>query len=71
MSARPAEYTAPPHHTFVCTACGKNNPDRTRVGDESCFMHAIVVPLNWCSFDGRRVTRVEDPLEPWSIVQHA
>lgn len=38
----PAEWTAPEGAVWVCGACGKHGPQRDRVGDESCFMHAVL-----------------------------
>jgi len=28
---------------WLCGACGKQNADRTKVGDESCYMHSVLV----------------------------
>ena len=28
---------------WLCHACGKMNKDRYKVGDESCYMHAVLV----------------------------
>lgn len=37
-----AEYEAPEGAIWVCGACGKSADNRRRVGDESCFVNAIL-----------------------------
>ena len=52
MTAKDA-WTAPAGTVWVCGACGKHGPQRDRIGDESCFLNAVlcwkgVTPLsNW------------------------
>lgn len=36
------EWTAPPGAVWVCGACGKHGKQRDRIGDESCFLWAIL-----------------------------
>lgn len=33
---------APDGQLWVCGACGKSGKDRVKVGDESCFLNAIL-----------------------------
>ena len=49
MSLRPGEdpvwynsYNAPEGQIWVCGACGKKNKNRVEVGDESCFLNAVL-----------------------------
>lgn len=42
MSKHDGRYIAPPGHFYLCLACGKWGLDRTRVGDEACFMHSVL-----------------------------
>lgn len=37
------EEIAPDGQVFMCGACGKHNKHRIKVGDESCWMHAVLV----------------------------
>jgi hypothetical protein len=36
------KYDAPEGAVWVCGACGKNGRNSTRIGDESCFMNAVL-----------------------------
>jgi hypothetical protein len=36
------EYDAPAGQVWVCGACGKNGPNRVNIGDESCFLNAVL-----------------------------
>lgn len=36
------KYNAPAGQIWVCGACGKSNVNRVRVGDESCFLNAVL-----------------------------
>ena len=36
------KYQAKPGTIWVCGACGKNGPNRARIGDESCFLNAVL-----------------------------
>lgn len=36
------KYNAPAGQIWVCNACGKSNANRVRVGDESCFLNAVL-----------------------------
>lgn len=36
------EYNAPEGQVWVCGACGKSNKNRVNVGDESCFLNAVL-----------------------------
>jgi hypothetical protein len=36
------QYQAPEGQTWVCGACGKHNHNRVDVGDESCFLNAVL-----------------------------
>jgi hypothetical protein len=50
---------------WMCGACGKTNKDRYQVGDESCYMHAVLVHVNSIVRDetGRAISAeaVNDP----------
>ena len=35
-------YIAPEGTEWVCGACGRHGSDRTRIGDESCFLNAVL-----------------------------
>lgn len=35
-------YIAEPGKVWVCGACGRYGPDRSRIGDESCFLNAVL-----------------------------
>ncbi len=37
-----AEYEAPVGQVWVCGACGRTGQNRTTVGDESCFLNAVL-----------------------------
>lgn len=37
-----SDWTAPEGATFVCGACGKHGKQRDEIGDESCFMWAVL-----------------------------
>lgn len=37
-----AEYEAPEGQVWVCAACGRSNRNRVHVGDESCFLNAVL-----------------------------
>lgn len=37
-----AVYQAPAGQVYVCGACGRQNKNRTKVGDESCFLNAVL-----------------------------
>ncbi|MEN6532215.1 MAG: hypothetical protein ABFD89_01035 [Bryobacteraceae bacterium] len=37
-----SEYDAPEGQIWVCSACGKSNRNRVDVGDESCFINALL-----------------------------
>jgi len=36
------DYEAPQGQVWVCGACGKTSNNRTTVGDESCFLNAVL-----------------------------
>lgn len=36
------EYDAPEGYVWVCGACGRHGKNRTRIGDESCFMNGVL-----------------------------
>jgi hypothetical protein len=36
------QYDAPDGQLWVCGACGKSNRNRVNVGDESCFLNAVL-----------------------------
>lgn len=36
------KYNAPTGQIWVCAACGKHGPNRVRIGDESCFLNAVL-----------------------------
>lgn len=36
------EWTAPDGQVWVCQMCGKHNKRRDKVGDESCFLNAVL-----------------------------
>lgn len=36
------EYDAPEGQVWVCAACGKHGKNRVKIGDESCFMNAVL-----------------------------
>ncbi len=36
------KYNAPKGQIWVCGGCGKSNNCRTRIGDESCFLNAVL-----------------------------
>ena len=36
-------YQAPDGHFWFCPACGKWNGNRVDVGDEACFLNAVLV----------------------------
>ncbi len=36
------DWAAPAGQTWVCAACGKNGKLRDRIGDESCFLNAVL-----------------------------
>lgn len=36
------EYEAPVGQVYVCAACGKSNKNKVDVGDESCFLNAVL-----------------------------
>jgi hypothetical protein len=42
INDRDPEWDAPDGATFVCGACGKHGQQRDRIGDESCFLNAIL-----------------------------
>lgn len=37
-----AKYEAPSGFLWVCSACGRNGTNRADIGDESCFMNAVL-----------------------------
>lgn len=37
------KYDAPEGAIWICGACGKKHKNRTRVGDESCFVNAVLI----------------------------
>lgn len=37
-----AEYEAPSGAIWVCAACGKSGSNRAMIGDESCFLNAVL-----------------------------
>lgn len=37
------KYDAPEGAEYVCGACEKRNKNRVLVGDESCFLNAVLV----------------------------
>lgn len=39
----PREWIAPDGALWVCIACGKHARERDKVGDESCFMNAVLM----------------------------
>lgn len=36
------QYIAPKGTLWVCAACGRHGTDRTTIGDESCFLNAVL-----------------------------
>lgn len=50
-----SKYDAPEGRVWVCNACGRSNPNRTRIGDESCFMNASLC------------MKRTSPDEPWEL----
>ena len=36
------EHTAPDGQVYVCGACGRSNKKAWEVGDESCFLNAVL-----------------------------
>lgn len=42
MSDWKDQYLAPEGQTWVCSACGRYNRNRADVGDESCFLNAVL-----------------------------
>jgi hypothetical protein len=36
------KYNAPPGQVWVCAACGKHGQNRVDIGDESCFLNAVL-----------------------------
>lgn len=42
MSDWTARYQASEGQIWVCGACGRSGPNRATIGDESCFMRAIL-----------------------------
>lgn len=49
-------YEAPEGQIWVCGACGKHNKNRVHVGDESCFMNAVLC--------------YDSPTKEWQAVEH-
>lgn len=39
---RPDDWDAPAGATWVCGACGRNGKKRDEIGDESCFLNAVL-----------------------------
>lgn len=39
------EYEAPNGAEYICGACGKRNSNRVLVGDEACFLNAVLVKM--------------------------
>ena len=39
---RPQDWIAPDGQEFVCGACGRHGKLRDRIGDESCFLNAVL-----------------------------
>lgn len=37
------KYEAPEGAIWICAACGKKNRNRAMVGDESCFLNAVLI----------------------------
>lgn len=37
------EWTAPHGAEWMCMACGRHGKERDRVGDESCYLNAVLV----------------------------
>lgn len=37
-----SQYEAPEGQIWVCGACGKNGKNRADIGDESCFLNAVL-----------------------------
>lgn len=46
-------YTAPAGQIWVCGACGRIDKDRTKVGDESCFMNSVLCHEDSLAYDQR------------------
>jgi len=42
MSTEEYQEVAPDGQIWVCAACGKTAKDRTKLGDESCFLNAVL-----------------------------
>lgn len=42
MSTNLPQDLAPNGAIWVCSCCGKYGKDRYTIGDESCFMHAVL-----------------------------
>ena len=36
------DWRAPPETVWVCHACGKSGGERDRIGDEACFLNAVL-----------------------------
>lgn len=36
-----SEYEAPPGAIWACAACGRVGTNRAKLGDTSCFLHAV------------------------------
>lgn len=73
-------WQAPDGYIWVCAACGKvskersgNCAERTHGWDESCFLNAILVKEDHCTWDNGRVTKVEEiaygPHDEWQEME--
>jgi len=40
--SRANDFIAPKGLEWVCGVCGRHEEDRTRIGDESCFLNSIL-----------------------------
>lgn len=59
------EYFAPEGSIWVCAACGKYGSDRAWIGDESCFMNAVLckdtgTSTSWEAFDLPKYPSVDE-----------
>lgn len=57
------EYIAPKGTIWVCGACGKSGIDRTEIGDEACFLNAVL-----CYNTGMLPHRAVAGLPKWPTV---
>lgn len=58
MKKQGLEEKAPEGQIWVCTACGKFNEDRYKVGDVSCYINSMLFYKKHLKFKDGRVVEV-------------